>query len=103
MDSFLNKNVCNYLIYKSKTMKKINIRFSVLLLMVLLAGLSRTAIQVYNFTPIAAMALFGGAYFSEKWKAFLWPLVSLFLGDLIIQGIIYKGQYGFPLYQGWYW
>ena len=87
----------------SNTMKKINIRFSVILLMVVIAGFSRMGVHVDNFTPIGAMALFGGAYFSEKWKAYLLPLFSLFLSDMIIQGIIFEGKYGFPLYDSWYW
>lgn len=84
-------------------MKKTTIRFSVLLLMVLLAGFSRILVHVDNFTPIGAMALFGGTYFSERWKAFLLPLISLFLSDMVIQGIILQGKYGFPLYDSWYW
>lgn len=84
-------------------MKKIDLRFSVLLLMVLLAGFSRMVVHVDNFTPIGAMALFGGTYFSERWKAFLLPLISLFLSDMVIQGIIWEGKYGFPLYNSWYW
>jgi hypothetical protein len=37
-----------------------------------------------NFTPIAAMALFGGAYFNRKYLAFLVPMVAMLLSDLII-------------------
>jgi hypothetical protein len=37
-----------------------------------------------NFTPVGAVALFGGAYFSDKWKAYLVPLLALFLSDIII-------------------
>ena len=37
-----------------------------------------------NVSPIAAMALFGGAYFSDKRMAFIVPFVALFLSDLII-------------------
>jgi hypothetical protein len=84
-------------------MKKINIRFSVLLFMILTAGLSRIAVHIPNFTPIGAMALFGGTYFSQRWKAYLLPLMSLFLSDIVIQGIMLRGEYGFPLYDGWYW
>ena len=36
-----------------------------------------------NFAPIAAMALFGGAYLSPRY-AILVPLLALFLGDLFI-------------------
>ena len=71
--------------------------------MILIAGLSRIVVHVDNFTPIGAMALFGGTYFSERWKAFLLPLISLFLSDMIIQGMIHQGKYGFPLYESWYY
>ncbi len=37
-----------------------------------------------NFTPIAAMALFGGAYFSKKHLAFLIPLLAMFVSDLFL-------------------
>ena len=37
-----------------------------------------------NFTPIAAIALFGGAYINRKDLAILIPLVALFLSDLIL-------------------
>jgi len=84
-------------------MKKIDLRFSVLLIMVLLAGFSRIIVHIDNFTPIAAMALFGGAYFSTKGKAWLLPLLTLFLSDMVIQGVVYESKFGFPLYKGWYW
>ncbi len=83
--------------------KKIPVRFYVLATMVILAGLSRIVVHLDNFTPIGAMALFGGAYFSDKWKAYALPLLSLFLSDIIIQGVLLQGKYGFPLYDGWYW
>jgi len=37
-----------------------------------------------NFTPIAAMALFGGAYLGRKHLAFLIPFAAMFLSDLIL-------------------
>jgi hypothetical protein len=37
-----------------------------------------------NVSPIAAMALFGGAYFADKRMAFIVPFVALFLSDLIL-------------------
>jgi hypothetical protein len=37
-----------------------------------------------NFTPIAAMALFGGAYIGRKHLAFLIPFAAMFLSDLIL-------------------
>ena len=37
-----------------------------------------------NFTPIAAMALFGGAQLGKKHLAFIIPLAALFLSDLVL-------------------
>lgn len=37
-----------------------------------------------NVSPIAAMALFGGACFADKRMAFIIPFVALFLSDLVL-------------------
>ena len=37
-----------------------------------------------NVSPVAAMALFGGAYFTDKRVAFLVPFLALLLSDLIL-------------------
>ena len=37
-----------------------------------------------NFTPVAAMALFGGAYLGRKHLAFLIPFAAMFLSDLVL-------------------
>jgi len=37
-----------------------------------------------NVSPVAAMALFGGAYFTDKRLAFIVPFLALLLSDLII-------------------
>ena len=37
-----------------------------------------------NVSPVAAMALFGGAYFADKRMAFIVPFVALFLSDLLL-------------------
>lgn len=86
---------------------KINPRFMVLLLLIV-AAISTRFISEFkyssmsNFTPIGAIALFGGSYFSNKWKAILIPLISLFVSDLVINVFFYKGQFGI-MYDGWYW
>jgi len=59
-------------------------RFAVLLGMILVAAALRLIPHAPNFTPITAMALFGGACFTDKRLAFLVPLLSLFLSDLVI-------------------
>src|SRR4051812_10471060 len=38
----------------------------------------------YNFTPVEAIALFGGAYFADRRLALLVPLAAMFLADLVI-------------------
>ncbi len=37
-----------------------------------------------NVSPVAAMALFGGAYYADKRMAFLVPFLALFLSDLVL-------------------
>ena len=58
-------------------------RFIILAGMILAAAASRLIPHPPNFTPIAAIALFGGAQFSSKRAAFLVPLAGLFLSDLV--------------------
>jgi len=58
-------------------------RFTMLMTLILAAAASRLIPHPPNFTPIAAIALFGGAQFSSKRAAFLVPLAGLFLSDLV--------------------
>ena len=48
------------------------------------AAIVRILPHPWNFTPIGAMALFGGAKFGKGWQGFFFPLAGLFLGDLFI-------------------
>ena len=52
--------------------------------LILVAAASRVIPHPPNFTPITAIALFGGAYFTRKWLAFFVPLSSLFLSNLVL-------------------
>ena len=56
-----------------------------------------------NFSPVGAMALFGGAYFNKQWKAFGLPLLMLFLSDFVLQQTVFKDYGNGILYEGWYW
>ena len=38
----------------------------------------------YNFTPVEAIALFGGAYFANRRLAFAVPLIAMLCADLVI-------------------
>jgi len=49
---------------------------------VLAAAALRLAPHPMNFAPIGALALFGGAYFSNKREALAIPLLSLIVGDV---------------------
>lgn len=51
---------------------------------VLIAAIMRLIPHWPNFTPIAAIALFGGVMFGKKYIAFIIPLLALFVSDLII-------------------
>ena len=59
-------------------------RFLFLAGMILLAAASRLIPHPPNFSPIAALALFGGAQFADKRLAFLVPLAAMFLSDLVL-------------------
>jgi hypothetical protein len=59
-------------------------RFAVLTAMVLAGTAARLIPHPPNFSPIASLALFGGATFASKRAAFLVPLAALFLSDLVL-------------------
>jgi hypothetical protein len=40
--------------------------------------------ELSNFNPVGAIALFGGAYFTSKWKGYVTVLATLFTTDVII-------------------
>lgn len=65
-------------------MKNITPNVWVVTLMVFAAAFVRLLPHPPNFAPIAAMALFGGAYFNRKTFAFIIPLAAMFLTDAII-------------------
>ena len=55
------------------------------------------------YSPIGAMALFGGARFNTTWKAFLFPLGTLFLSDIILHQTVFAKYSSGLLYSGWWW
>ena len=56
----------------------------VIIAFMLLAVLFRLLPHLPNFTPITAIALFGGLYFSNKSMAYLVPLFIMVLSDLFL-------------------
>jgi hypothetical protein len=64
--------------------KIITTRFLFIVGVILSAALFRLVPHWPNFTPIAAIALFGGTYLGKKHIALLIPLLALFISDLLI-------------------
>jgi uncharacterized protein DUF6580 len=60
------------------------LRAVAVLCFLLFAAAVRILPHPWNFTPIGAMALFSGAKFGRSWKAFFFPLIALFGGDLFV-------------------
>jgi len=52
--------------------------------LILAAAFLRLIPHLPNFTPVAAIALFGGAYISKKVYAFILPFAVLLLSDLVL-------------------
>jgi hypothetical protein len=63
-----------------------------LVAMITLAALSRLLPHPPNFSPVEAMALFGGAYFANRTWAMTIPLVAMVLSDIGL-GLINGGSY----------
>ena len=85
-------------------MKKINLTYIGVIALILFASFTRIIPHMPNFTPIGAMALFGGAYLSNKYYAFIIPILSLWLSDIIINNFIlnYYDQFTW-FYPGFIW
>lgn len=68
----------------TELVKQIKPNFLLVSFMILVAAFIRLIPHPPNFTPIAAIALFGGAYFNKKYLAFIIPILAMFLTDAII-------------------
>ena len=70
------------------TLQKVNTRNIVLVLIIVLMTFIRLITFKYqflsNFTAVGAVAIFGGVYFTDKWKAYLVVLLTFFISDVII-------------------
>src|SRR6267378_3322359 len=65
-------------------MDMIRPRLVALISIILAAALSRLIPHPPNMTSVTAVALFAGAYFSDRRLAFLVPLTALFLSDSVL-------------------
>ncbi len=64
-------------------------RLLTLSVIVVLAALTRLVPHPPNVTPIATMALFGGACLRSRWLAFLLPLGAMLLSDVALALAVY--------------
>lgn len=82
-----------------------HLSFWLSLLIIFTAALLRILPHPWNFSPIGAMALFGGAKFKNRIIAILFPLLALFISDLYLNNVVYKAYN--PdfvwVYNGFYW
>ena len=92
------------------SLQKIAPRTTILLVMIIAVGALRVIFNfdeslspLANFSPIGAMALFGGAYFSGRTKQFLFPLLTLFVSDVVLSLTVFSQYSSGLLYGGWYW
>ncbi|MFD1187869.1 DUF6580 family putative transport protein [Pontibacter rugosus] len=93
----------------SKFLNSINTRTLVLLLFMALVAAARVLASgtggqissLSHYTPIGAMALFGGAYFS-KYTKYLFPLLTLWISDLLLNRLVFYGEWRL-FYEGFYW
>ena len=65
-------------------MKPLQIRLITLTILVLATALFRLMPHWPNFTPIAALALFGAATFERKWLGLAVPFTAMLLSDALI-------------------
>lgn len=66
-------------------------------------GLNLLPAPPHNFSPIAAIGLFGAAAFNRRWLALALPFSALFLSDLFLNNVIYSRFYtGFTFITSWW-
>jgi hypothetical protein len=80
--------------------------FLLIIAIIALAAASRLVKHPPNFTPVAAMALFGGWYFNKKYFVAV-PLLAMFLSDIFIgfydwrlTAVVYSGL-ALTFFIGW--
>lgn len=78
--------------------EKIPLSFYVITLIVAVMASSRLLPHPFNFSPVAALALFGGARYSNKAAAFIIPLAAVWVSDLFLNFAWY-GKF-VPFYDG---
>jgi hypothetical protein len=84
---------------------KINVKFAIVAIVIFAAAALRVTTSIPNYSPLAALALFGGAHFSKKWLAIALPLAATWLSDFVLDNTVYAPASGEIVwfYGGFYW
>lgn len=91
------------------SLKQFNPRNTVLFAFMVVVALMRIFLSaeapmnpIATFTPLGAMALFGGAYFNNRIKSVLFPILTLWMSDIILNRFVYYNEWRF-FYEGFFW
>jgi hypothetical protein len=91
------------------SLKQFNPRNAVLFAFMVVVALMRIFLSaeapmnpIATFTPLGAMALFGGTYFNNRMKSVLFPVLTLWMSDIILNRFVYYNEWRF-FYEGFYW
>lgn len=78
----------NFVVQNKQTVnmekKFFNSRMIFVIIAIMVAVIMRLIPHWPNFTPVAAIAIFGGAYINRKALAFILPVAAMLISDLII-------------------
>ncbi|NIG55711.1 DUF6580 family putative transport protein [Chitinophaga sp. Cy-1792] len=85
--------------------KTLTLNFFTVTVSILLAAVSRLLPHPPNFAPMLAIGIFGGALFAKKIWAFIIPIASIWISDLLINNIVYAAYFDHFVwfYDGFYW
>lgn len=85
--------------------RNLRLRTTIIILMMLVAVGSRMLPHLPNLAPLGALSLFGAAYFTKRWQAFLVPIIATWIGDVMINNTVYAAYFKeFSwFYEGFYW
>ncbi len=65
-------------------MNKLNIKWAIIVAMILIAAAFRILPHLPNATPVAAMGLFAAAYLRQSWQAYLVPFFAMIVSDIYV-------------------
>lgn len=77
-----------------------NKKYWLFAVLIIAAIASRLIPHMHNFSPLAAIALFGAAYLRNKQIALLVPIGATFLSDVLLHQFVFPDYSLF--YDGWY-